>query len=710
MRRAGVSYRRQPAAGSAACRTRLSRAPYYSDHVVTTTETVALRSPRVRGAVRTVAAIAALAVVYYLAARLGLALAYLDGAVGSVWPPVGVGIAALYLFGLRLWPGIVIGDLLVADFSTPIGTVVAQTVGNTVAVVLAAMLLRRLARGREGLERVGDVVALVGCAIVAAGVSALVGPPSLWLGGVIEREQLDDVFRTWFLSDLSGALVVTPALLAWAGATGRITRRYAVEGLALLAALVLIAELPPQRDVPYVVFPLLILSALRLGPRGAATAIFVVSSITVWNTANNSGPFVRDSITQSLLTTQLFIAVSALTSLVLAAVTAERRRAEAALRTNEERLRDLATEQAALRRVATLVASEVDPDEVFQRVSEEAARLLGTPAGTIVRYEGDEGSAVVVGGWAEEPRRLIPVGSTVPLDGDTVISRVYRTGEPQRVTSYEESKGELARTLRSLGYRSAVAAPVNLGGRLWGAVVVGVTAREPLDERAEQRLCDFADLVAQAIANADAHEQLAASRARIVEVGDAERRRLERNLHDGAQQRLVALALQLRMVRAKLLNDSEGAGRLLETANVQLNEALEELRELARGIHPAVLTDHGLSRALEVLVERAPVRVDVAELPRERLPEPVEAAAYYVVAEAVTNAAKYAQASAVAVSVERSDSTVLVRVADDGVGGADPTGGSGLRGLADRLEALGGRLSVDSSPGAGTRVEAELPL
>jgi signal transduction histidine kinase len=678
--------------------------------VVTTTESGSLRRLHVRGAVPYVAAAAALAVAYYLAARLGLALAYLDGAVGSVWPPVGVGLAALYLFGLRLWPGIVVGDLLVGDFSTPLGTVVAQTVGNTVAVVLAAVLLRRLSRGRAGLERVGDVVALVACAVVAAGISALVGPPSLWLGGVIERHQLDDVFRTWFLSDLSGALVITPALLVWAGTPGRVTRRYAAEGLGLLALLILIAELPPQRDVPYVVFPLLIVAALRLGPRGAATAILVVSSITVWNTANNAGPFVRDSITQSLLTTQLFIAIAALTSLVLAAVTAERRRAEAALRANEGQLRDLANEQAALRRVATLVATEPDPDEVFQRVSEEAARLLSAPSGTIVRYDDSGDSAAVVGGWAEEPSRLIPVGATVPLDGDTVISRVYRTGDPQRVTSYEESRGELARTLRSMGYRSAVAAPVNLGGGLWGAVVVGSTAREPLPDGAEQRICDFADLVAQAIANADAHEKLAASRARIVEVGDAERRRLERNLHDGAQQRLVSLALQLRMVRAKLGTDTDGAGRLLETANAQLNEALEELRELARGIHPAVLTDHGLTRALEVLVERAPVHVDVAELPAERLPEPVEAAVYYVVAEAVTNAAKYAQASSVSVSVAHSDGKALVRVADDGVGGADPTGGSGLRGLADRLEALGGTLAVESAPGAGTRVEAELPL
>ena len=657
-----------------------------------------------------VAAVAIVAAVYYLAARLGLALAYLDGAVAAMWPPVGVGLAALYLYGLRLWPGVVIGDLLVADFSTPLGTVLGQTVGNTLAVIAAALLLRRLTAGRADLERVADVLSLVACAVVAAGVSALFGPPSLWLGDVIEARQLDDVFRTWFLSDLSGALVVTPFLLVWAHANrSPLTRRYALEGLGVLTLLVVLAEIPSQRDVPYVVFPVLIWAALRLGPRGAATAILVIASITVWNTANNEGPFVRDSITDSLLATQLFIAIGALTSLVLAAVRAERMHAEEALRANEERLRNLADEQAALRRVATLVASEADPNAVFEQVTEEAARLLGAPSASIVRYD-DEGRAAVVGGWGEPGTRRFEAGSTVPLDGDTVVARVYRSCEPERVDSYDETSGSLAETLRGMGYRSSVAAPIKLGNRLWGALVAATSEPEPLSDDSEARLCDFAELVAQAVANVDAREKLAASRARIVEAGDEERRRLERNLHDGAQQRLVALALQLRLVGSRLDADAGAARTLLSGAQEQLEEALEELRELARGIHPAILTDRGLGPALEALVTRAPVPVDLREVPAERLPAPVEAAAYYVVAEAVTNAAKYANASNVSVSVRQSDGRAVVCVVDDGVGGADTARGSGLRGLADRLEALDGRLQVESSRNRGTRVEAEIPL
>jgi signal transduction histidine kinase len=647
---------------------------------------------------------------YYLAARLGLELVYPAGPVAAMWPPVGVGIAALYFFGLRLWPAIVVADLLpgVADYSQPLGTVLGQTVGNTIAAVLAAALLRRLTHGRAGLERVGDVLALVACAVLAAGVSALFGPPALYLGDLIDRQQLADSMRQWFLSDVSGALVVTPIFLAWAGSrVARPSRGFLLEGLAVLAILIVLVEVPAQQDVPYVVFPALIWAALRLGPRGAAAAVFVVASLTILNTAQNEGPFVRESITEQLLVTQLFLAVAALTSLFLAAVTAERRRAGEELRRKEESVRLLANEQAALRRVATLVASEADAQALFEKVTEEAGVLLGADNAAVLRY--DDGRATLLSVWSAAGRGHIPAGATVALDGDTVVARVYRTGETQRA-SYEDLDDPVARRQRSLGYRSAVGAPVNLGGGLWGLIVAATAQPEPLAGEAEQRLLDFAELMSQALANADARQKLASSRARIVEAGDAERRRLERNLHDGAQQRLVALALHLSLVERALENDPTRARALLVDADAQLDEALDELRELARGIHPAILTDRGLGPAVEALTSRSPVQVELTEVPDERLPEPVEAAAYYVVAEAVTNAVKYAQASTVSVSIRRSNGRALVLVADDGVGGADAGHGSGLSGLADRLEALDGRLRVESPPNRGTRIEAEIPL
>jgi PAS domain S-box-containing protein len=792
---------------------------------------------------RYAASVCILAGLYYAAAKIGLRLAYLHGAVTALWPPVGVGIGALVLYGPRLWPGIVIGDLLAADYSTPIGTVLGQTVGNTLEVLVAALLLRRLVGDRPALERVREVLVLVGAAAVGTLISASFGPLSLRLGHVIASDEFGEVWRTWWLSDFSGALVVAPLILTWGSrGTSGLTRRVMLEGAALLTVLVLLAELPSQRDVPYIVFPALIWAALRFGPRGAATALVVVSSLTVWNTAHNTGPFVRESITDSLLSSQLFIAAAALTSLVLAAVTAERMRADEALRTNTERLRSvvqsmaeglivrnargiitdcnaaaeqiigigrerllgrrpeavldaavdaddrpvsgarllgeaalttgepesglvarltspdgapvwvsvssgpvldasgepegvvatlsditerreaerrmvaseratraLADEQAALRRIATLVAAEAPPSSVFERVTEEVARLLRTPSASLVRYE-DDGTAVLVGAWREPGRDINPVGSSFALDGDSVIARVRQTGDAQRIDDYESAGGTLAAQLRGLGYRSSVAAPVAVGGRLWGALIASTQEPHGLAERSERRLCDFADLVAQALSNADAYDKLAASRARIVEAGDGERRRLERNLHDGAQQQLVSLAVHLRLVEARLDSDPAGARKDLLAAREQLGHALDELRELARGIHPAILTDGGLAPALSALAMRASLPVEITDVPAGRLPEPVEAAAYYLIAEAITNVAKHARASHVAVSVRRDDGRVVVNVADDGVGGADAAGGSGLHGLTDRVEALHGRLRIDSPPGGGTRIEAQIPV
>ena len=647
---------------------------------------------------------------YYSAGRIGLELAYLNGAVAALWPPAGLGLAVLFLYGLRLWPGIVIGDLWLGDYSTPLATVLAQTVGNTVALVLAAELLRRLTGRRGRLDRVVDVLALVVCAFVAAIVSAAFGPTALRLGGVIAVGELARVYRTWTLGDAAGVLVVAPALLTWAtsGISG-FRRRDLIEAAAVMGALIALAELPPQRDVPYIVFPVLLWAALRFGPRGAATATLVVCALAVWNTALHDGPFVRTSLTSSLLSTQLFIGTAALTSLLLAAVTAERTRAARALAAAEESQRALANEQAALRRVATIVAADASPSRVFAQVTREVATLLRLPAASLMQFEGGR-TARVVGAWSEDGRLRFPVGATLEPDGETVVAKVLRSAGPQRVERYEEASGSLAHTVHSFGYRGAVAAPVTVGGKLWGTLVVVSASDTPLPAGLERRLCDFADLVAQALANADAYAKLAASRARMVEVADAERRRLERNLHDGAQQRLVSVALQLNMVGKRLDSDPAAARELLSAARDELGHGLGDLRELARGIHPAVLTERGLGPALEALLARAAVPVEIVTLPDQRLPPAIEAAAYYVIAEAVANVGKYAGATHATAAVEHSTDAATVIVADDGIGGADPGRGSGLDGLTARVEALSGHLEIDSPPGKGTRLIATLPL
>jgi signal transduction histidine kinase len=247
------------------------------------------------------------------------------------------------------------------------------------------------------------------------------------------------------------------------------------------------------------------------------------------------------------------------------------------------------------------------------------------------------------------------------------------------------------------------------GGRTWGALFVFSTEPRHFGEDAEQRLADFTELVALALESVEAYDQLRASRTRIVEAGIAERRRLERNLHDGAQSRVVSLSLQLRLARQALPENPATAATLLSAAGDELLLALDELRELARGLHPAILTDRGLQAALESLADRAPFPVEIEGVPSERLDEALEAALYYVAAESLTNAAKHAQASAARIVVSATDQLAALEVYDDGRGGANLSAGSGLRGLADRVEALGGRLDVRSAVAGGTAVRAKLP-
>jgi signal transduction histidine kinase len=647
--------------------------------------------------------VGAVAGLYYGAGRAGLHLAYLHGTVTALWPPVGVGIAALVILGPGIWPGIVIGDLLLADFSSPWGTIVGQTVGNTLEVVVAAVLFRRLTQKRIALERVWDVLALVACAALGTLISAVFGVVSLRLGDVIKADEFGSVFRTWWLGDFSGALVFTPLILVWAARRRwRMPLMQLAEAVLLLTVLIVLIEVPSQRDVPYIVFTVLIWAALRFGPFGAATALAITSSLTVWNTAHGSGPFVRASITHSVLASQLFVTVAALTSLILAAVTAERTASEHA----QQALTD---EQTALRRIATLVAGEAASDRVFEQVTVEAAQTLGASAASLARFD-EDGTVTFVGGWSDTGQLAFPVGSRVPVEETGVLAEIRKTGRPERIDDYKGRAPEIVERLSSFGYGSAGAAPIRVGGQVWGALVAAAPRDEPLAPGSERRLADFAELVAQALANADAYRKLAASRVRIVEAGDTERRRLERNLHDGAQQRLVSLAIRLRMIRGSLRKDPESAEALLVEANRELDHALEELRELARGIHPAVLTDRGLEAAVRALADRAPIPVELARIPEDRLPDSVEAAIYYLVAEAITNVAKYAQATCASVAVERSNGFATVVVRDDGVGGAEPVPGSGLVGLADRVEALGGRLHIESPPGHGTQLTAEIPV
>jgi signal transduction histidine kinase len=369
----------------------------------------------------------------------------------------------------------------------------------------------------------------------------------------------------------------------------------------------------------------------------------------------------------------------------------------------------LLAEQGALERVATLVATGPSAAEVSRAVAVEIRELLGVSDAGVCRFEPD-GASVLLAGVGEHIGPW-PAGVRWPLDDVDSSSEVWRTARPARLDGdgWERARGRVAERLRQLGVRSVVACPVTVDGQLWGTVLAW--SEEPsLPADTEQRLTRFTDLVAMAIGNAENQAQLAASRARIVGASDDARRRIERDLHDGAQQRIVSLGLELRLVQAGVPDElpevRDGLGRIVE----QLGQLLDELRETARGIDPAMLAEGGLQPALRTLARRAPVPVELDIETDARFPEPVEVAAYYVVSEALTNAAKHAGASFVAVSLGLRNGALCLSVRDDGVGGADPQRGSGLIGLRDRVEALGGTIEVASPKGTGTRLAVRLPV
>ena len=375
---------------------------------------------------------------------------------------------------------------------------------------------------------------------------------------------------------------------------------------------------------------------------------------------------------------------------------------------DEEVLRALADEQAALRRVATVVASAEEPAHVFEVVTEEVGRLLGAQTSNMLRFE-PGGGAVVLGGWSTGDVRNVPVGTRVALDGPTVAARIRDTGAPERVDDYSTTPGTTADLLRDLGFRSSVGTPTMLGGRLWGAVLVSTVRGDavPGGRRAAHRRLRRAG---RARARQRRGAAGAGRLARPHRGRPATRRAGDSSATlDGAQQRLVALSLDLRLAERRLAAGDPAAGELLQRATEDLASALEELRQLARGIHPAILSDKGIVPALEMLAGRATIPVELCAALDDRLPPPVEAAAYYLVAEALTNAAKHAGASSVNVQVTRGNGRAVVEVADDGVGGVDQRRGSGLRGLRDRVEALGGTLEISSPSGVGTTLTARLP-
>ena len=371
-----------------------------------------------------------------------------------------------------------------------------------------------------------------------------------------------------------------------------------------------------------------------------------------------------------------------------------------------EEIERLAEEQAALRRVATMVAGEAPPEDLLAKVAEEVGVVLHLHTTAIWRYDSDA-HATVVASWGE-PADTLPAGFRSALTGEDVIRQVHRTRRPARIDVEEMTSGAIGARARTVALTAEVACPIVVNGRMWGAIDAAASETHPMSADTEGRIAQFAELVATAISNVEARADVAASRARIAAAADEERRRLVRDLHDGAQARLVHTIVTLNLARAGLERHGREAAALLDEPLAHAKRATEEVRALARGILPSALTRGGLAGAVTELAASMSIPVDI-DVTVDRLPGAVEATAYFVVAEALTNVVKHARASRAAVTAAVADRTLRLQVHDDGVGGAQ-AGGSGLVGLSDRLAALGGRLHVESPGGGGTLIAASIPL
>jgi signal transduction histidine kinase len=492
--------------------------------------------PAVRLRRRYLAQLTCVVAAYYAAAHLGYAFGFSGSVAAIVWLPVGVGIAGLYLLGPQLWPAVVIGDLLVNNYSTlPLGSAIGQSFGNLLEVLVAAMLLRRFAARNAPFGSAAGIAGLLLALMIGTAISATIGSLALVLGHVVALRSASGLWRTWWLGDLCGAMIVVPFAIAWVPLPRRPwVHGRVVEFVLLLLTLIALSIVAAQagRPLSYLAFPALTWAAVRFGPRGATLAIVIGAAFTIWAITDYLGPFEFHSINRELLDTQLYLAVSTLSTLALAALAHERE---------------------------TLAAS------------------------------------------------------------------------------------------------------------------------------------------------------MHASRSRIVAAADEERRRIERNVHDGAQQRLTVLAAHLGRSAQAARADPGGAAASFQSAQAELQVAIDELRELVHGIRPAGLRRFGLARAVELVAARSPTPIDLVELPEQRLDETAEATAYYVVLEALTNAQRYAHASTIRVSVRMSSRTLLLDIEDDGVGGAVEHDDLGLQGLRDRVEAIGGTFGIESHLGTGTHVTADIP-
>ncbi len=655
-----------------------------------------------------------LAIIYHLAVRLGLRMAYVQPNTSPVWPPTGISIAVLLLFGTNLWPGISLGVLLGSLLTgAPLSLALGMTLGNTLEALVIAICLGRFLDFRLDLSRVQDVLYLLGVSVFGTMISATIGTLTLMLTNLGGWEYFQTIWTTWWIGDLLGALVIAPVILVWVSPPPFMAnRRSYIEGAFQLTLLGFItwyvfSNQPPagvyHQALLYVIFPVTIWAALRFGQRGAATAIFLVSGIAIWGTAGGMGPFSMESKNDSLILLQTFMGVLSLTMLILAAASIERRKAADAL---HRRIDDLAT----LNNSSKTFLDNFETAKLYTTICKLAVERLGLDV-----------SWLEIKGLGNHPIAAhgVPFSKIMPLQKDW--GNEICANHPKNVVV--KTIDEIANKEQT--YQSYASFPLVFSGKLIGLLKVLSKDKHFFSDEHLPLIQSYATLAAVAIQNTwlfgevqISNKQLHALSQRLMKAQEEERLHLSREIHDKSGQLLSALTVQLGLLErdgGHLEVVSQHIAELKRTAN----EIQANLHQLAVNLRPASLDHLGLVTALQQCVDEfsrqygIKVEFEAIGFQNKRLRAEIETALFRIVQESLTNVALHAQATRVDVLLNLRESQIITIVEDDGIGftPTSPTMEShlGIFGMRERVEMLGGQLTIESSPGKGTTVSVEAP-
>ena len=665
------------------------------------------------------AEILVLAVVYHLAARVGLKMAYVQANTSPVWPPTGIGLAALLIFGYRLWPGISLGVLIGSLLTgAPFLLALGITIGNTLEALAVVYFLKKIVGLHNEIDRIQDVVGLVLVSLACTTIGASIGTLTLMLTGNGAWQAFWAIWITWWIGDLLGALVVAPVLLTWISRPPtRLNKRSSVEACFLLILLAVVTWFVFSNQpfswvfhqaMIYVIFPFVIWAALRFGSRGATLSIFLVSGIAIWGTSQGMGPFSLESKNDSLVLLQTFMAVVALTGLILAAATLERRKATDAL---QQRVADL----AILNDSSRTFLDSFEIASIFHTICQLAVTRLGLEVAWIETGEGTSSIVATVCGVAPDQVKGLKAQLQAydPLQ-DTPEPVVRMLGD----SSFAAQDAKIP-------YSSYAVFPLLFSNRLIGTLHFLSKSQDYFTKDNQVLMQSYANLAAVAIQNSllldeirRNNRQLHGLSQRLMKAQEEERLNLSRELHDESGQLLTALSVQLGLLD-RSVDQPEALRQRIDELKNTAKKIQENLHKLAVNLRPASLDHLGLVTTLRQYIAEfnrqyeLPVDFEAVGMEGRRLSIDMETALFRIIQESLTNVVLHAHATRVDVLLSLHNQHVVAIIEDDGIGFLDSSPGLeghlGLFGMRERIEMLGGLFTIESSPGKGTTVRAEVP-